>query len=279
MKGAAQRWIVATLVGLVVAAGQVWAEVTDADRLFLNFTRETATVPKGQLRLEVRGVTGEASSDPTLNAAGFELQQKDADQLDYGNINLLATYGITEGVEAGLMIQGLFQGLSFPSAPTENTAGVGDFLMYGKFQRNVYEHLNMGAGLELSMPNGSDSKGLGAGDFGANPFISGRYQDGPWGVGAHVGYYLYGGDTPNVFNCSLEGFLRASPAWGFRVEWSQRVFTQGGNHIWESYVAPGIDVNVIDNLTVRPVGIAGTTSDSLNWGIGAGIAYTFQLTE
>jgi len=276
MKGAAQWGIVASVCGLLVmgVASPAKADVTDNDRLFVSFMRETATVPSGQLRLELRGLAGEKAGEAQLNAAGFVIQN--ANQLDYGTVQLLASYGIANGIEAGFLIPGIWQ--SVQSATTgafDNTSGIGDFEIYGKFQRNIYENLNAGGGLEMSMPNGSEEDGLGSGAFGVNPFVSLRYQQGVWGVGAHTGYFFYTADTPNLFNCSLEGFLRVSPAWGFRVEWAQRVFAQSGERIWDSVVVPGLDVNILDDLVVRPTGLVGTTPDSMDWGIGAGLAYFF----
>ena len=57
MKGAAFKWgaLVVFCCGLAgpALAGEV--NVTDRDRSFRNFTRDTATVGDGRIRLEVRG--------------------------------------------------------------------------------------------------------------------------------------------------------------------------------------------------------------------------------
>jgi outer membrane protein OmpA-like peptidoglycan-associated protein len=309
MKGAAQRWIVASVAGVVFcgALGNANAQTYDTGRLFLNYTRETATVPDGQLRVEIRGFTGGKGGQAVLNSDGFVqpvTSTVDAngngtittpDEMSLGQLQLLASYGITKNIEAGFIIPGMWQGLTptvqtlqngvvtkTVQGPATDTSDIGDFELYGKFQHNIWEHLDGGGGVELTMGNGPSSKGLGAGAFGANPFVSLRWQQGAWGIGAHTGYFFYGASTPNVFNYSLEGFLRVTPAWSLRVEWSGRNFVQGGGNpifgsrIWDSLVAPGIDVNILDNLTIRPTGIVGTTPTStMDWGIGAGLAYTF----
>jgi len=71
MKGAAKRGFVAVLTGLsivVVASAKSHAQppptpaevagnrVTDQDRVFRNFTRESAVVEQGQIRVEVRAL-------------------------------------------------------------------------------------------------------------------------------------------------------------------------------------------------------------------------------
>src|SRR6185436_19243792 len=78
MKGAAKRGFVAVLTGLsivVVASAKSHAHppptpaavagnrVTDQDRVFRNFTRESAVVDQGQIRVEVRALRTEEMED------------------------------------------------------------------------------------------------------------------------------------------------------------------------------------------------------------------------
>src|SRR5512140_3490279 len=78
MKGAAQRWFVASMLAtaLVVPAGSASAaDATDADRTYRNFTRETATVADGQVRVEIRGMQQEDQDNVRLNLAGLRLRR------------------------------------------------------------------------------------------------------------------------------------------------------------------------------------------------------------
>ena len=80
MKAAAQRWIAVNVTGLslIMTTGVASAvEVTDADRAFRNFTRETATVSEGQVRVEVRGLEVQDEEHTRLNTIGI-LQPRDA---------------------------------------------------------------------------------------------------------------------------------------------------------------------------------------------------------
>jgi outer membrane protein OmpA-like peptidoglycan-associated protein len=295
MKGAAQRWVVASVVSLVVIGTNVaWgaeatgfgAPVTDKDRAFKNYTRETATVNEHQFRIELDGLIAQKDGpDARLNAAGFLLppQQQVNNQLNAGYLNLLASYGFMKGGEAGFIIPGVWQELQ-QTGKTTNTGGVGDFLMYGKYQRALIDDLgggalNGGGGVELTMPNGSADKGLGTGAFGANPFLSARYTRGPLALGGHVGYDIYTAGVPDVFNYSIEGIVRPSPVWAFRTEWTGRIWNQGGNRQWDAVFLPGIDFNLTDSFIIRPTGLANGSARAYSWGVGVGVAALLDLPK
>jgi hypothetical protein len=277
MKGATQKWIVGSMIaGMSLAMGSTVAsaaDVTDADRVFRNYTRETATVAQGQIRVEVRGLQEQDDQNTKLNLLGFRV--KDVDRVTGGIVDLVGSYGFAKNAEVGFIIPGYIESLRFTDGSTSTNEDVGDFLLYGKFQQSVAEHCRAGAGLELTTPNGPESKGFGTGELGVNPFVSTRYAHGPWALGLHAGYNFYSGDVDSVFNYSIEGIVRGSEAYAIRTEWSGRLFTQGGQRIWDAVFLPGIDFNVTDNLTIRPTGLANSTKDALDWGIGIGVAATF----
>ena len=279
MKGAAQQWIVGSVVAGVafamVGSAAFAVEVTDADRIFKNYTRETATVAPQQFRIEVQGILQVSNGSTKVDLLGFRTPPN-ADQLSGGIFNLIASYGVTKGVEVGFVIPGYYQSLTFNgAAPTENAGDVGDFLMYGKFERNIAENLNAGAGMELTTPNGPVQKGFGTGSLGINPFVSTRYTSGRWALGMHLGYNFYTHDTPGVLNYGTEGIFKVSDSWDIRCEWLGTVYTQGGERIWPAYFYPGIDYYLAENLVLRPTGIANGSKDALSWGLGFGMAYAF----
>jgi hypothetical protein len=305
MKGAVQRWVTAVFVGSSIClvaisapADDATVQVTDADRVFRNFTRETSTVPAGQLRVEVRGMHLQDETDAQLNIAGLKVDG--IGDLTGGTLDLLLSYGFMENAEAGFIIpaiiekrdpredivasldellgdkQGekdaLLQELTDAGATEE---GFGDLLFYTKFQHRVAEHTSLGAGAEFTMPSGSESKKFGTGEFGANPFVSARYQQGRIGVGGHLGYNFYTGDAREVFNYSAHAIVRASQTYALRAEWSGRVFHQGGVRYHDSVVMPGIDFNLSNTITIRPVGLAHLTGPAMDYGLGIGVAGIF----
>jgi len=272
----------------MLAAGAASAvDTSDKDRLMRNFTRETASVEEGKFRLETKGFLVWNQTDPTLNMAGFPLP-KNAESLTGGTLALLATYGFMRGAEGGFQITGVWQSLqSTPTNTYDNTADVGDFLMYAKIGRPLKELINLsednaeigemvhvGGGLEMTMPNGPTSKGAGSGAFGANPYLSTRVSRGPWAVMSHLGYFFYTPNAPNVFNYDLSGIFRVTDLWAFRLEWSGRVLQSGGT-LWDAVLLPGLDVRLSDMFTVRPTGLVGASSDAPQYGIGVGIAAVF----
>jgi outer membrane protein OmpA-like peptidoglycan-associated protein len=278
MKRVAQWWMVAQIAGLCVAAAVTAAaaaevEVTDADRTYANFTQETATVRQGEIRVELRGIIEEDQGNTRLNLAGIPV--KGVDSLSGGIIDLVGSYGLAKNLEVGFIIPSYIQSLSLRSGGSSvNNADVGDFLMYGKFQRSVAEHCSVGAGVQLTTPNGPVDKGFGTGETGVTPNLSTRYQHGRFGVGANVGWTFYSGDPPDVLNYGAEVFLRASQSFTLRTEIAGRVFDQNGrfNNL---QVLPGVDFKWSDMITVRPTGMIGATNTALDWGIGLGIAVAF----
>jgi outer membrane protein OmpA-like peptidoglycan-associated protein len=286
MKRAAQRWMVAHIAGLCLVAttGASAAEVnvTDADRTYRNFTRETATVQKDEIRLEVRGLQEQDDGTTRLDLLGFPVKrlpgvsEGNVSTLSGGIIDFVATYGFVKNAEIGLIIPGYIQSLTLKSGGNKiNNSDVGDVMLYGKFQRPLTEHFSVGAGMELTTPNGPVNKGFGTGQVGVNPIISARYQQGRIGVGANVGFNFYNHSVPDVFNYGAEVFLRANKTFSLRTEIIGRVFNEFGVRYDDLQILPGLDVQISENITIRPTGMVGGTNTSLDWGIGAGFAYAF----
>jgi hypothetical protein len=286
MKGAVQRWTCAKVASVVLLAATGMAsaaDVTDADRVFRNYTRETATVGESQIRLEVRGLKEQTDDTARLNLAGQHLpgcavgNPGCAKDLDAGIIDLVGSYGMAKNAEVGFILPGMIESLRVTQGGVTNVqhdADLGDIQLYTKFKRQVAQHCAVGAGVELSLPNGSRSKGFGTGEFGVNPVISTRYQHGLVGVGGNIGYEMYTGDVPDVFNYGTELILRWSEEYALRTELAGRLFRQG-NHYHDLTILPGVDVNVSDNVVVRPTGLVGASPSAADWGVGVGVAVIF----
>ena len=308
MKGAAaDMWVVKWIAGvsLLVTSLASAAEVTDNDRMFRSYTRETATVSDGQVRLEIRGLEIQSEANSHVNVIGLPV--KNVDKSSAGIVDLVGSYGIAKNAELGFVLPGLIEtqhlknpvtaggrcaggatpsrqcttdsdcggGVCKPITSTNQNDDVGDFLLYTKFKHQVANHCWIGGGVEVTMPNSSEHKGFTTGEFSFNPVVSTRYQHGRFAVGAHAGVQVYAGDTANAFNYSIEGVVRATDTYALRAEWAGRVFNQGGTRIWDAQALPGLDINLSNNLTVRPTGLIKASTDSLDWGIGVGVATTF----
>ena len=278
MKGTAHRWIAGSIaaVSFITTAGAaLGADVTDADRTFRNFTRETATVPEGQVRVEIRGLSVHDEGKTRLNTIGVLQPRDSVKSVSGGIIDLLASYGLGKTAEIGLDIPGVIEEKRPTSGPTVNNSDIGDVLLYGKFKHSVAEHCAVGAALEMTMPNGPQHKSFGSGELGVTPVVSTRYQQGPLGVGGNVAYTTYTGDVPDVFNYGAEIIVRPSELWALRAEIAGRVFHQRGTRWHDLTILPGIDFNLSNNITIRPTFLANGTKSALDWGIGCGVAVSF----
>lgn len=319
MKGAAQRGFVAVLTGVfavVLGGSECRAQatqaapvvVTDADRIFKNFTRESATVNQGQIRVEVRGLRTEELADggnPDCRKSGRQncarlntIGQRvlGAEEVKGGTIDLVGSYGLMANTEVGFILPFIIETVKRDTGQNITNEDVGDVLFYGKYKQAVAEHCTVAGGLEVTAPSGDETKtrtldrrfrengsaagrgfsAFGAGDVGLNPFVSTRYQQGRLGVGAHIGYNFYTGDNvPEVFNYSAHAILRGTDFFAFRAEFSGRVFDQFGTKWSDAVVLPGIDFTLSENFLVRPVGMANLTGTAQDWGIGIGVAGLF----
>jgi len=287
MKRAAQWWMVAQFTGLCLAVAATNASaddvaVTDADRTYRNFTRETATVRQGEIRLEVRGLMEQDDGPHTrLDLLGFPVKnvpdlQGGINSLSGGIIDVVGSYGVAKNTEVGLIIPSFFQSTP-PTAGgnSVNNSDIGDLEVYGKFQRAVATHCNVGAGMEVTFPNGPKDKGFSTGEMSVTPVLSTRYQQGRIGVGANVGWGIYTGSVPDVLNYGAEVILQGSSTFALRTEIAGRVFNQNGIRYDDLEVLPGIDYWLSDNIVIRPTGMAQGTGTALDWGVGAGMAVSF----
>lgn len=273
MKRAASGWVVILSLawGLTGLAAAEEPAATEGDRVFRNFTREAATVGDGSVRVELRGLRVEDQSNPDLNILGFPIGDK-VDGVSGGTIDLLGSYGLGKHMEVGVDMPVVMQKMRFKTGHTIREEDVGDLLLYGKMKRQVAEHCAVAGGLEVSLPTGPESKGFGTGEVGMNPFLSTRYQRGRFAVGAHIGYDFFTGQVDDVLNYSVTGTVRGNENLSLRTEISGRLFKAGGVDYHDVSILPGIDVRVSDRFTIRPTLLAGITDDSMDWGIGLGLA-------
>jgi hypothetical protein len=211
MKGAASR-VSALVIAACAVAGAAFAQtaaeppvtgdITDNDRVWANFTREAATVGEKHFWIELRGMKlmddqsiKQKSSDgtqfegPTLGLNGFPLNHPKCDisaqngcieEIDGGRFDLVGAYGVWSTLEVGVDFPFVVQeSINYVGGANAENANIGDLLLYGKFKRQLSEHVAGAIGVEISAPTGSSSKFIGSGNTGLNPFLSTRYQSGP----------------------------------------------------------------------------------------------------
>lgn len=283
----------------------------ESDRVFRNFTREAAVVDPGQIRVEIRGLHSEEltqdhnpSKPPRCQTPGSgncarlnTLGQRvlGVESVSGGVIDLLVSYGLTKNAEVGGIIPGYIEEINRDNGTSESSENLGDILLYGKFKFPVTEYASLATGLELTLPTGPDDEivtvpggttvpdnrdgtasGFGNGALGINPFVSGRANWKRLGAETHFGYNFYSNDSVNrTFNFSTAFLIRLNTMGVFRTEFSGRVWDQFGDRVEDVVCMPGIDFNLSDNITVRPQGMVGLTPESLDWGIGTGVAMVF----
>jgi len=300
-----------TILALCLLAAPALAEeeeatpadhVTEADRLWQNFNRETAVVGSGTLRLAARvSIINKAVDDDEPDLTGYPfidlLQQIDIANGDVdgcppgGNqrqtcakvesiegirVDVMGAYGLGSNVEVGFDMPFFSESLKFvgDSEPTWNTEDVGDLVLYGKFRKSLSNSVSMGAGLEMSVPTGRESKRLGTGELGFNPFTNIRYTRGRLALGGHIGFYMSDGDVADVLNYSTFAIARASENLAFRIELNGRFFRDFGTDFNDVSLWPGFDFRLGDTVVVRPQGNVGLTGDAWDWGLGAAIVWT-----
>ena len=301
MQGAALRGGALAMVvwGIAAAAYAAGTDVTDGDRVWANFTREAAVVGDKRFWVELRGMSlmndqaikqtdsqGMTFDGPTLGLNGYPVNhptctagsatQPCVDQITGGRFDLVGAYGLGPNTELGVDLPFVMQEkISFTQTGSEEHTGIGDMVLYGKFKKQLAEHLAGALGVEISTPTGSEKNFLGSGSLGLNPFLSTRYQSGPVALGAHVGFLLNTeASQPDVFNWDLEGIVRGSPLFALRCEVNGRQFRDFGDNFTDIAVWPGLDLNLTDYFIIRPQGEAHLTNDAMNWGLGIGFVFT-----
>ena len=273
--------------------------VTERDRQWANFTRESAMVGSGELRLGLQTfLFNKSTNDRTPDLTGFPVDdleraldiraglpdpipgEEDDFAADRARVktvegtrfDLLGAYGLGPFAEIGFDMPFFSESIKFASDhPTINTGDVGDLMIFTKFRKTVATNTTVGGGLEISVPTGSERKRLGTGELAFNPFVNTRYTWNRLAVGGHIGFNMAQGSVPDVFNYSAFAIARGTDVFALRLEVVGRFFRDFGDDFNDISVWPGVDINVTDRITVRPQGLAGLTTDAWEWGIGAGV--------
>lgn len=159
--------------------------------------------------------------------------------------------------------------------------GIGDVRLYGKGALRS-EFVDGGIGLQLTFPSGDEEKGLGAGEVGFLPFGTGAVHIGPVDLRAHVGYLTFAdGDErstslPDAWVYGWGLFAAIGAHFGPRAEFAGFNADGQGNALT---FEPGFDVRIplgaVDFL-VRPTGLVGLSETAPDWGLGGGIAVSWN---
>ena len=271
--------------------------VTEQDRVWANFNRETAVVGSGNLRLAVRGtLINKSVTDDEPDLTGFSFidllqaidigngeagtcgdRQRDTcakvKSIDGVRVDVRGAYGLGSTAEIGFNMPFFSESLKFAGdeIPTMNTEDVGDLVFYGKFRKMLSSSTSVGGGLEVMVPTGSERKRLGTGETAFNPFVNIRYTNGRIAVGGHVGFNMSGGNIPDVLNYSTFLIARGNEVVAFRLEFNGRFYRGFGTDFNDLSLWPGLDLRIARAVTVRPQAHVGITHDAWDYGIGLAI--------
>ncbi|MCX8071225.1 MAG: hypothetical protein N3C12_02060 [Candidatus Binatia bacterium] len=278
MGDAVRRWvgIAVILLAGVIGAQSRGMELSGKERSFRSFIVDPVTVDEGRFRLEVQGIKIEDPEGARLNLIGFRIPKppqvrREAIGSDGGVFNLIGSYGLAKNAEIGFLLPGYIESRTV-AGEKQTREDMGDVQLYGKFTQPLGDLIRWTAGVQVSVPSGSKRKEFGTDEVGLNPFVAGRVTWKRIGLGGQVGYEMFTGDVPDVFNNSWTLFLKGNDFYTLRGETVIRVFHQGGFRNVDLTVWPGVDLHFSDRLLVRPTGMIGRLA-SPDWGIGLGLAY------
>lgn len=272
-------------------------QVSERDRVWWNFNRETAVVGAGKLRLALRGeIINKGTNDRHQDLTGFPLddferliaiqtgKEEFVRSVEGGRFDLRAAYGLGSTAEIGFDLPFYTQSIKFfgdnpdinfvSDQPTINNEGTGDLVLYGKFRRHLSNRFTVGGGLEIWTPTGSERKRLGTGELGFNPFFNMRYDFDHIAFGGHMGFLMYPSDFIDVFNYSVYTIVRRSETLAFRLELNGRHYKEGDEYN-DLSVLPGLDWSLTERVTLRPQGRFHLTDEAWEW--GAGVAIVVEL--
>ena len=242
MKGAAFKWgaLVLFFCGLAGPALAGDVNVSDRDRSFRNFTRDTATVGNGRIRLEVRGFSLEDNLYVELNIAGLPIEkvQQDLTNPPTGypsareppcravSLDLLGElWPSADKAEIGLDVPYFIETIArrrrqFGQQVLEEQPRCGRHDPVRQVQAPGGRALRTGAmGMELSLPTGNRKEVLryrSSVSTRSSPRVTSAVA---WVGEIHVGYQIYTGDEfKDVLNWSGVVYARGSEHYLLRVE-------------------------------------------------------------
>ncbi len=257
--------------------------VTERDRLWANFGRESAVVGSGKLRLGTQAMAiNYGSEDPETDLTGFPINDFERalgiagtpdtiKAIEGTRIDIQGAYGLGPTMEIGVDVPVYLERISFDgSTEAINTEDIGDVVVHAKFRKMVSSSTAIGAGLEISTPTGAENKRLGTGELGFNPFVNARYTSGGFAVGGHIGFQMFENSVEDVLNYSAFLIARRNECLAFRIEVNGRFLRQPQDDFHDVSILPGLDVSITDRITLRPQAMFGLNDDAYTWGAGLG---------
>ncbi len=257
--------------------------VTERDRLWANFGREAAVVGSGKLRLGTQAMAiNYGSEDPNTDFTGFPITDLEraldiagtpdtVKAIEGTRIDIQGAYGLGPTIEVGVDVPVYLERISFNgSKKAINTENIGDVVIHTKFRKMVSSSTSIGGGLEITTPTGQESKRIGTGELGFNPFVNVRYTSGGFAVGGHVGFQMFENAVEDVLNYSAFLIARHNECLALRIEVNGRFLRQAHNDFHDVSILPGLDVSITDRITVRPQAMFGLNDDAYSWGAGLG---------
>jgi hypothetical protein len=166
--------------------------------------------------------------------------------------------------------------------PNVSENGLGDILLAGKYVPIRSDFLDLGGGAAVSLPSGDQNRGLGSGEFGGIPFLTGALHMGPADVRAHLGGEFFTGSSHHglasdrlVYGFGI--FLPFCKYAALRNEFSGVDAYDLKNHPTVVNYLPGLDFRLpIGNLDalLRITGSVGVSAEAPSWGAGGSLVIT-----
>jgi hypothetical protein len=156
--------------------------------------------------------------------------------------------------------------------------GLGDIEIDNKVQifKSVEYRLLVATGVELKVPSGSESRGLG-GELAVEPYLTAGIALGPFDLLAEVAYEWV--IEPEREEELSTGLALGYPAWRWFVPFVELrtvTPTRGEDHRTQAYVVPGFDVKPYPGITLRVgVQVPVTTAKEFDYQVRAAAVWEF----
>lgn len=182
-----------------------------------------------------------------------------------------------------------------------NDQGLGDVRFYGKVLPIQTSLIDVGGGLEVSLPSGHEQRdlydgevgllagrsALGAGEAGFLPWVNASVHLNLVDVRAHAGYRFFADQDERwpaeswVYGGGLFAPLPVAGdvGLGLRAEFVAQTMNESGCDTIIAGFQPGVDIRIpADRVDIwlRPTGYVPMTDPSPDWGLGLGIAFNIK---
>jgi hypothetical protein len=183
--------------------------------------------------------------------------------------------------EAGLLFPYHNLDVDLGRSGSANEDGTGDLRLYGKTVPIRTELIDLGAGMELSVPTGEEDEGLGEGEVGFLPFVTSAVHLGMVDARGHFGYRFFSDDDKwEAFHYGFGLYAPIGKNIALRTEFNAIVQKAPGSDPDPWMFEPGVDIGIPAGegieFVVRPTGLVGMNNDAPDWGVGGSVVLAWS---